>query len=56
MMLGEQPFERRLYRTQINGLCFLKIDVGENFPKHRGEGDLAFYFHSALSLFARGAD
>ena len=55
-MLGEQSLERRLYRTQINGLCFLKIDVWKNFLQHRGEGDLAFYFHSALSLFARGAD
>ncbi len=56
VMLGKQPLKRRLYRTQINGLCFLKIDVWKNFSKHRGEGDLAFYFHSALSLFARGAD
>ena len=56
VMLGEQPLERRLYRTQINGLCFLKIDIGKNFSKHRGEGDLAFDFHSSLPLFARGAD
>ena len=56
MMLGEQPLERRLYRTQINGLCFLKIDIGKNFSKHRGEGDLAFDFYSSLSLFARGAE
>ena len=56
MMLGEQPLERRLYRTQINGLCFFKIDVWKNFSKHRGEGDLAFDFHSALPLFARGTD
>lgn len=56
MMLGKQPFERRLYRTQIDGLCFFEIDIGKNFSKHRGEGDLAFYFHSSLSLFARGTD
>ena len=28
----------------------------EEFFQHRGEGELAFDFHSALSLFARGAD
>ncbi len=56
MMLGEQPLERRLYRTQINGLCFFKIDVWKNFSKHRGEGDLAFDFHSSLLLFACSAD
>ena len=56
MMLGKQPLECRLYRTQIDGLCFFEIDIGKNFSKHRGEGDLAFDFHSALSLFARGTD
>ena len=56
MMLGKQPLERRLYRTQINGLCFFEIDIGKNFSKHRGEEDIAFDFHSSLSLFARGAD
>ena len=56
MMLGKQPLERRLYRTQINGLCFFEIDVWKNFSKHRGEGDFAFDFHSSLPLFARGAD
>ena len=56
MMLGKQPLECRLYRTQIDGLCFFEIDIGKNFSKHRGEGDLAFDFHSSLSLFARGAD
>lgn len=56
MILGKQPLECRLYRTQIDGLCFFEIDIGKNFSKHRGEGDLAFDFHSALSLFARGTD
>ena len=56
MMLGEQSLERRLYRTQIDGLCFFEIDVWKNFSKHRGEGDFAFDFHSSLPLFARGAD
>ena len=56
MMLVEQPLECRLYRTQVNGLCFFEIDVWKNFSKHRGEGDLAFDFYSSLSLFARGTD
>ena len=56
MMLGKQPLERRLYRTQVYRFCFFKIDVRENLSKHRGEGDLAFDFYSSLSLFARGAD
>ena len=56
MMLGEQPLKRRLYRTQIDGLCFFEIDVWKNVSEHRGEGDLAFDFYSSLTLFARGAD
>ena len=56
MMFGEQSLERRLDSAEINGLCFFKIDVGEYLPKHGGEGDLAFDFHSSLSLFACSAD